>query len=144
MWREKCDWDDPVSQRIHAVWQQWRSELHVLKEREIQRRYFPKDFDVASIKLHGFCDAFESTYAGVVYIRATNVDNAINHTALVIAKTKVAPIKRLSIPRLELCGALLVTKLLLHCGKILGVPLESTYAWTDSTVVLSWLRGDPS
>ena len=80
----------------------------------------------------------------MVYIRATNVDSAINHTALVIAKTKVAPIKRLSIPRLELCGALLVTKLLLHCGKILGVFLESNYAWTDSTVVLSWLGGHPS
>ena len=57
---------------------------------------------------------------------------------------KVASIKHLSIPRLEWCGTLMVTNLLLHCVRILGVPLESTYAWTDSTVVLSWLRRDPS
>ena len=62
-------------------------------------------FDAPSIELHGFCDACESAYAGVVYIRATNIDCAINHTALVRAKTKVAPIKRLSIPPLEFCGA---------------------------------------
>ena len=57
---EKCDWDDPVNQRIPAVWQRWRSELRVLRKREIQRRYFPKDFDVESIELHGFCDASQS------------------------------------------------------------------------------------
>ena len=95
-----------MPQRILAVWQRWRSELHVLREREIPRRYFPKDFDAASIELHGFCDASESAYAGVVYIRATNADSAVNHTALVMAEMKVAPIKRLSITRWELCGAL--------------------------------------
>ena len=58
--------------------------------REIPRRYFPKGFDVTSIELHGLRDTSESAYAGVVYIRATNVDIAINHTALMIAKTKVA------------------------------------------------------
>ena len=97
------------------------SRTYVLREWEIPQRYLPKDFDITSIELHGFCDASESAYAGVVYIRATNVNRFINHTALAIAKMKVAPIKRLSIPQLELCGTLLVTKLLLRCGKILGV-----------------------
>ena len=81
------------------------------------------DFDIASIELRGFCDTFEAAYTGVVYIRATNVDSSINHTVLVIAKMKVAPMKCLNITQMEMCGTLLVTKLLLHCGKILGVPL---------------------
>ena len=92
-----------------------------------------------SIELHEFCDSSESVHTGVVYIRAAKIDSTINHTALVIAKTKEALIKHLSILQLELCNSLLVTKLLLHCRKILGVPLESTYAQTDSTVVFSWL-----
>ena len=62
--------------------------------------------------------------------------------ALVIAKMKVALIKHMSIPRLEWCGTLMVINLLLHCVRILGALLESTYPWTDSTVVLSWLRRD--
>ena len=141
VWKEKCGWDDPVPQPILAVWQRWRSELPVLQERYIQRSYFPNDFDVASMELHGFCDASEAAYAGVVYLRATDSHSSSIHTTLVMAKTKVAPIKRLSVPRLELCGALLITNLLIHCGKTLGIPLESTYVWTDSTVVLCWLRG---
>ena len=62
---------------------------------------------------------------------------------LVISKTKVSPIKRLSIPRLELCGAQVLTKLLCHAKRILNVPVDSVFAWTDSTVVLGWLSGSP-
>ena len=100
--------------------------------------------DVVSVELHGFSDSSESAYTGVMYIRATNVNISINHTALVIAKMKVPLMKHLSILRLELCRPLLVTKLLLHCGKILRVPFVSTYTCTDSTLFLSWLREDPS
>ncbi len=57
-----------------------------------------------SIQLHGFSDVSESAYAGVVYLRIVDSFGRV-HTTLVISKTKVLPIKRLSIPRLELCGA---------------------------------------
>ena len=60
-----------------------------------------------------------------------------------MAKTKVAPIKRLTMPRFELCGAVIVAKLLSHTAIILDVPKNQVYAWSDSNVVLSWLRGNP-
>lgn len=65
------------------------------------------------------------------------------HTLLVMAKTKVSPINRLSIPRLELCGACVLAKILHYVKEILKVPLSHVYAWTDSTIVLDWLVGNP-
>ena len=63
-------------------------------------------------------------------------------TSLIISKTKVGPIKRLSILRFELCGALILTWLLCHTMKVLKIPIRSVFAWTDSTVVLGWLFGN--
>ena len=72
------------------------------------------------------------------------VDSTGNvHTSLVISKTKVSPIKRLSIPRLELCGAQVLTKLLCHVKGIFQLPMNCVFAWTDSTIVLNWLTGNP-
>ena len=65
------------------------------------------------------------------------------HVSLVTSKTKVAPIKQLTIPRLELCGAQLLAKLLYNTKLVLKVPMQDIYAWTDSTIVLSWLIGNP-
>ena len=107
------------------------------------RHKLPKNINVTSVELHGFSDAWELAYAAVVYLRTLDVKNYV-HVSLVIAKTKVAPLKRLSIPQLELCGAMVVAKLLRHCQWIFHIPNKSTSTWTDSTIVISWLRGDPS
>ena len=76
-----------------------------------------------------------------MYLRMTDTDGGV-HAALVIAKTKVAPIKRMTIPRLELSGAHLMAQMLHHVKEALGVPLKSVHAWTDSTIVLNWLSGN--
>ena len=65
------------------------------------------------------------------------------HVSLVMAKTRVAPIKRLTIPRLELCGANLLSEVMDHARKVFNISLDETFTWTDSTVVLHWLSGNP-
>ena len=104
---------------LHQMWFQWRSELPLLMEKLIPCCYHPKGVRIAFKQLHGFSDASEQAYAGVVYLRMVDSTGQV-HTSLVIAKTKVAPVKRLSIPRLELCGAQLLAQLLHHCQRVFG------------------------
>jgi hypothetical protein len=92
--------------------------------------------------LHGFSDASEEAYGAVVYMRSTYPSGQV-HTALIMAKTKVAPVKRQTIPRLELCGALILSRILKRVQGILKIPDSNVYAWTDSTIVLDWLQGNP-
>ena len=94
------------------------------------------------LRLHGFSDASEDTYSAVVYLRTT-YDTGTPTMALVAAKTKVAPLKRQSIPRLELCGAQLLANLLTNVRNALNIDLNHVFAWSDSTIVLHWLDGSP-
>ena len=142
VWELKVGWDDPLPPEIVGTWLQWRTELTLLSDKHIPRCYFPKQARIESVQLHGFSDASEEAYAGVVYLRMVDTLQRV-HTSLVMSKTKVAPIKRLTIPRLELCGAHLLAKLLHHVQETFCLPTSSVYAWTDSMVVLSWLVGNP-
>ena len=121
LWESRVGWDDPLPPDFHQAWLQWRSELHLLTEKHICRCYHPSNSDVNSVELHGFCDASEDAYAGVVYFRGQD-RHGNAHLSLVISKTKVAPIKRLAIPRLELCGAQLLARLLHHTMRALNIP----------------------
>ena len=142
LWELKVDWDDHLPPEVHEVWLQWRSELKCLTERPIPRCYFPRGAHIVAIELHGFSDASERAYAGVVYLRMMDANGDV-HISLVASKTKVAPIKRLTIPRLELCGAHILAQLLHHVQQAFDLPLSCVYAWTDSTIVLNWLVGNP-
>ena len=142
LWEMKVDWDDPVPQMILDAWSQWRSELALLSTKHIPRCYFPKEIRVDTVELHGFSDASESAYAGVIYLRIVDSVGDV-HVSLVTSKTKVAPIKRLTIPRLELWGASLLAQLLNHVKEVFHLSLCNVYAWTDSTIVLGWLTGNP-
>ena len=142
LWEEKIQWDDQVPEALLQIWLRWRTELKLLTEKNISRCYFPKDATIIYQQIHGFSDASELAYAAVVYLRQVDSTGTV-HIALVAAKTKVAPIKRQSIPRLELCGAGLLAQLLHHCQITFKFPLRDTFAWTDSTIVLNWLAGNP-
>ncbi len=137
VWEEGIDWDDPVPETIRLAWQQWRFELPSLLHKGVPRCCFPRHAQVASLQIHGFSDASEDAYAGVVYFRMIDSTDAV-HTSLIIAKTKVAPIKRL-----ELCGAQVLARILHRVREIFRIPLSAVYAWTDSTIVLDWLVGNP-
>ena len=100
-------------------------------------RYY--HFSTAAWLLH----ASEKAYAAALYLRATYEDGTIT-CRLVVAKTRVAPLKTVSIPRLELCGAEMLAELFSITKQTLNITDLEVVAWCDSTVALSWLRGTPS
>lgn len=139
-WEQGIGWDDPAPFDIYHTWQRWRNELPKLINQPIPRCYYPKEVNIVSIQLHGFSDSSEEAYAGVVYLRM--VDEIGNvHISLIMSKTKVSPIKRQTIPRLELCSALLLARLLHHLKRVFDMSIDDVHAWTNSSVVLSWLIG---
>ena len=142
LWQEKIGWDDSVPSVIQQTWSKWRVEHNLLSEQHILQCYLPKDAIIVSMQLHGFSDAYEQAYAGVVYLHMIDLRGGA-HTSLVMSKTKVAPIKQLIIPRLELCGEHILAQMLHHCKDVFCLHLQQIYAWTDSTIVLNWLAGNP-
>ena len=141
LWEQKLGWNDIVPEPYLTRHREWRTQLPVLSDIHITRCY-SADEATLTLELHGFSDASEAAYAAVVYLRATfSVHPPTSH--LVMAKTKVAPVKTISMPRLELCGASLVTKLLTSVRTALDIPLEQIHTWSDSSIVLAWLDGAP-
>ena len=141
LWELGIGWDDPVPAPYKQRHERWREELLLLSKVTLQRCYFAPE-PTTSVTLHGFCDVSKLAYASVVYIRAT-YQNRAPTCSLVVAKTKVAPLKELTIPRLELCGAALLARLMESTSQALGLPVECCNAWCDSTIVLAWLDGSP-
>ena len=141
LWEEKLGWDDPVPDRFRQKHERWRVELPLLSSVKLPRCYFSTE-QAATVELHGLSDASELAYSAVIYLRST-YSNSPTTCRLVIAKTKVAPVKTLTIPRLELCGATLLAQLLNSTRETLDIHLTSVFAWSDSSIVLAWLSGAP-
>jgi len=142
LWKEKLDWDEPVPERLVHDWENWKSQLPLITQHPIPRYQYRSGKKIKSQQLHGFSDASDVAYAGVVYLRTEYEDADVTIT-LLYSKTRVAPLHKMTTPRLELCGAQLLSKLLVHVAEALDIPLSNIYAWSDSTIALSWLSTPP-
>lgn len=142
LWKEKLGWDDPVPPHIEREWVKISENINNLSKISLPR-YVLCDFPI-SVELHCFVDASQEAYGACVYLRSINNDNVVN-VNLLCAKARVTPLKALTIPRLELCGALLGARLStkviqsIRCHKI-----TQKVIWTDSTVVLGWINAQPN
>lgn len=91
------------------------------------------------LELYGYCDASERTYGACVYIRS-NKSNEFFQVQLLCSKSRVAPLKAISIPRLELCNVQLLAQLMTQVRNALKLTITKTYYWTDSSIVLHWIK----
>ena len=142
LWLLKTGWDEQVPNELADQHSKWREQLPVLSSKQIQRCYFHPEHTVLTKQLHGFADASLKAYGAVVYMRSTYA----NHPpliSLIISKTRVAKLKPSTVPRQELCAAVLLTELLTEVKGILQIPDTDIHCWSDSSIVLSWLDGHP-
>ncbi|XP_055714212.1 uncharacterized protein LOC129808458 [Phlebotomus papatasi] len=140
LWLKPVSWDDTLPDDIMTEVNRFQEEISVVQGMKIPR--FIPSID-SQIDLVGFCDASEKGYGAVIYARGTGDDGGTTVT-LVVAKSRVAPLKTLSIPRLELTAALLLSRLFTEVKKGLTGYQVSVTAFTDSMVVLCWLQKHPS
>ena len=140
LWLQKCEWDSPLPAELRERWYAYCKSLSNLPSLSVDRW-----LGVAasrSYQVHGFSDASSRAYAAAVYIRIDEGDSRFS-VSLLAAKTKVAPVKTISIPNLELCGAALLVKLICHVRKLDFLTALPVFAWSDSQIVLNWLRKHP-
>ncbi|XP_062714026.1 uncharacterized protein LOC134290833 [Aedes albopictus] len=141
-WISKIGWDDPVTESCFARWKQWIALFDQLSSLRIPRCYFraPYPSDFGQLQLHIFVDASESAYSCVAYFRLPVGDQI--QVSMVAAKTKVAPINTISIPRLELKAAVLGTRLSESIKQYHTVPIANVFFWSDSKTVLAWIQSE--
>lgn len=142
LWLAGLEWDEELTPELLSEWETYRLSLVEMNKFSIPRWIKTKSDD-RLVELHGFCDASIAAYAAVVYIRVIDADNFI-HVNLVTSRTRVAPIKQQSVPRLELMGAVLLSELISEVAEVLKITPSQIHAWTDSSVVLAWLSKHPS
>lgn len=142
-WKETVSWDEPLSREILLEWKAWVLEMPQLTQHAIHRPFGLDRKDPVLRELHGFSDASEQSYGGVIYLK-TQYGQGQTKIDLVLSKGRVAPLKELSVPRLELNGALMLAQLLPKVAEDLKIKPQSIHAWSNSKVVLGWLNHSPA
>ena len=140
LWLLKSGWDDQVPKDLVDIHATWRIQLPVLASKQLPRCYYHLTQPPLTKEIHGFADASIKAYGAVIYVRSTYT----NHSpivSLVTSKTRVAKMTLSTVPRQELCAAVLLTELLTEVKKILDIPDNDVHCWSDSSIVLSWLDG---
>ncbi|XP_055623761.1 uncharacterized protein LOC129767164 [Toxorhynchites rutilus septentrionalis] len=142
IWRAGIGWDDLIPESLNEKWEKWLDILPKVQNVSIPRGYrsLTQLGPQTNIQLHTFVDASLSGFAAVTYLRFEQGSTV--ECAIVGAKTRVTPLKFLSIPRLELQAAVIGVRLADRIMKSLSFKVHKRFFWTDSRDVLCWIQSD--
>ena len=139
LWRlHGQQWDEALSEELTEELLHWSKALPELSTLELQRCYFSEP--VESLELHVFGDSSKEVFGAVAFLRSRQKSDGSMQLAFVIGEGRVAPMKSLTIPKLELQAALLASRLKRHVEAALTLAIEKVYMWSDSSTVLQWLH----
>ena len=108
IWQLRIDWDKSILPELAETSITWRKDLPLVTAHAIPGYYHDPCKEKLTLQLHGFCDSSQATLAAVVYLRTVFVDTSVS-TSMVIAKSRVTTVKTQTIPKLELCSAVLLS-----------------------------------
>ena len=139
LWERGILWDEQLPPDLAENWNQWCAELPKLHLLAIPRWYQIEIQPTSeTVKLHVYCDASERAYSAVAYLQGQNKEGEAV-TSFVASKSKVAPLKKMTLPRLELMGALIGARLGSSLLKSLSMQRNQLNMWTDSMIVFHWI-----
>jgi len=143
LWQLRVDWDETIPAHLETEWISIEDSLQAIDGLTLGR-WIKRGADTVECELHGFSDASQKAYAAAVYLRLKSLSSE-RSSMLLVSKSKVAPIKPWSVPRLELAAAVLLSRLIEFVSNSLLLP-ETTqcFCWTDSSVVLAWVTQHPA
>ncbi|XP_033105187.1 uncharacterized protein LOC117107594 [Anneissia japonica] len=136
-------WDDVIPPDIAEQWGRRLKDIQLMRNLNIPRSVKPTDFNIKSNQLHNFADASETGYGAVTYLRMTDVNDKI-HCSILMSKSRLAPLKGMTIPRLELTAAVEAIKMDELLRRELEIPLLESVYWSDSMIVLLYIQNDES
>ena len=137
--KENTGWDDRVPAELKAKWERWRSNLPLLQEFSVPRCYKQKNFGhMTKRELHHFLDPSNKGYGQCSYLRLTD-DRGQIHCSFVIGKSRVTPLKPVTIPRLGLTAAVTSVKISNQLRRELQLENTEEIFWTESKVVLGYI-----
>ena len=139
LWEEKLEWDEEVSQTLAAQWLKIYEDLKLAHTVSIPR--WINYYSNCSFEIHGFADASIKAMAAVVYFRI--LCDGYSFVNIVIAKSKVAPLKTITVSRLELCAALQLSTLVSRVVECFNFKDIKIHLWSDSRNALAWILSPP-
>ena len=142
--KKKYGWDEEVQEDIKEGWLRYIQRLREIKCIYVPRYLFSAQLGlVNSVELHGYCDSSEQAYSAVIYAYPVTNEGSQSSSRIVASKSKVTPIKKTSIPRLELLACVLLSELMGNVCKVLKdtVVVDKIRYWSDSEVALAWIKG---
>lgn len=142
LWTLNLSWDDDIPANLAHKWNKFVVDLTNISKLNIPR-FVQINNKIIKNHLVGFCDGSSKGFGCCVYLVVEYVSQ--NYITLLIGKSKVAPLKTLTVNRLELCGAVLLSRVLRHMLLLIRekIPIDSVLAYTDSGTVLAWLHTAP-
>ncbi|GFU77840.1 integrase catalytic domain-containing protein [Trichonephila clavipes] len=137
LWLLELGWSDELPFKEEKEWRRFIDSLEAVNNISIDRCIVIHRAE--SIELHAFSDASEKAYGSSIYLKSVSALEEVK-VCLVTSKSQVSPLKQISIPRLELCGAVLAAKLMKKVKEILKIQISAVHFWSGSTIVISWIH----